>query len=153
MNNKLLYEEIMTNISKQVKKLIRENEYWDEPFRDDEDYESSGKITKDELPMLSNSEIDEFNFVFNNLVQIANESNADSLDECVRIVDEEVNDVLINAFGKIPSPEKVLSYLADSRGRGIDWSSLEDLGYTDSDGIEDVYYELAHRAAVNTYKY
>ena len=150
MNNKL-YEEIMANISKQVKKLIRENEYWDEPFRDDENEISI--ITKDELPMLSNSEIDKFNFVFDNLIQIANESNADSFDECVEIVDKEINDVLINVFGKIPSPEKVLSYLADSRGRGIDWSSLEDLGYTNSDGIEDVYYELAHRAAENTYKY
>lgn len=37
MNKKQLYENIMTSVAKEVKKALNENEYWDEPFRDDDD--------------------------------------------------------------------------------------------------------------------
>ena len=150
MNNKL-YEEIMTNISKQVKKLIRENEYWDEPFRDDENEISI--ITKDELPILSNSEIDKFNFVSDNLLQIAKESNAETYSECVNIVIKQIEDILFNTFEEIPSYEQILSYIVDDRGLGYDWSSIEKQGYNNLDEIHDVYFELACKAVNDTHKY
>ena len=38
MNKKQLYENIMASVAKEVKKALNENEYWDEPFKDDDDF-------------------------------------------------------------------------------------------------------------------
>lgn len=38
MDKKQLYENIMASVAKEVKKALNENEYWDEPFKDDDDF-------------------------------------------------------------------------------------------------------------------
>jgi hypothetical protein len=126
--NKQLYESIMMSVAKQVKKALNE---WGEFNEDGEEY----RITKEELPELSDSQISKFKIAFEKLMDIARNCDAPNFERCRDMVANDVESVLSEVFGRCPAPIVVLAYLADRRGQEIDWSSLEDLGYTDPENV------------------